>query len=215
MITSGSYVFHPTIVTLSPNPNLPLFPNAAFDVVALATSAGGLRALNDILSGLPADFPAAIVIVQHLHPHAPSLLPQILARSTPLSVKQAKAGEKLHPGTVYVAPPDWHLLVNPDGTFDLTHTERIHFTRPSADILFKSIANSCQHRAIAVVLTGSGKDGAMGIKAVKQMGGITIVQDKTTAEFPGMPVAATQTEAVDLILPLEQIPVTLIRLVMS
>lgn len=189
------------------------FPDAAFDVVAIATSAGGLKALSQILLALPADFPVAITIVQHLDPLHHSLLVPILSRRTKLIVKQAKAGEQLQSGTVYIAPPDWHLLVNPDGAIALTQTERVNFTRPAADLLFESVANSFKQRAIAVVLTGMGRDGAAGIKKVKQMGGTTIAQDKNTAEFRSMPNAAIQTQAVDLILPLNQIPLTLVNLV--
>jgi len=166
--------------------NSDFFPDAAFDVVALATSAGGLAALSQIISALPANFPAAIVIVQHLDPHAHAMLPDILNR---------------------------HLVINPDATFSLPQTERINFVRPSADLLFESLAHSCQRRGIAVVLTGTGKDGAAGIKAVKAMGGTTIVQDDKTAQFSGMPSAAIQTKAVDFILPIEQIVATLIKLV--
>ena len=193
----------------------PFFPEVAFDVVAIATSAGGLRALSQILPDLPANFPAPIVIVQHLDPHSPSLLPGILSRCTSLRVKVAENGEHIQAGTVYVAPPDWHLLLNSDGTLALAHTARVHFTRPAADVLFESIAACCQTRAIAVVLTGSGRDGALGIQAIKQNGGATIVQDAETAEFPGMPKAAIETHAVDWVLPLHQIAPTLVKLVSS
>lgn len=195
-----------------PNPSI-FFSNVTFDVVALATSAGGLAALSQILQALPIDFPAAITVVQHLAPHSPSLLPSILSRRTKLKVKQAESGEKLYAGTVYVARPDWHLIINPDATLSLTHTEQINFTRPAADLLFESLAKSCKQRAIAVVLTGTGRDGAIGIQAVKAAGGVTIVQDQKTAQFSGMPSAAIQTQAVDLILPVDQIAATLIKLV--
>ncbi len=189
------------------------FPKAAFDVVALATSAGGLNALSEILLALPTDFPAAITIVQHLNPHHRSFLVHILNCRTPLVVKQAEAAEQLRAGVVYVAPPNWHLLVNSNGTIALAQTERVNFSRPAADRLFESVANSFKQRAIAVVLTGMGRDGAVGIRKIKQMGGTTIAQDQTTAEFFAMPGAAIQTKAVDLVLPLEQIASTLVKLV--
>ena len=106
-----------------------------------------------------------------------------------------------------------HLLVNPDGTLSLSQSELVHFLRPSADLLFESLAASYKERAIAVVLTGTGSDGAMGVQAIKKMGGTVIVQDQATAEFPGMPSAAIQTRGVDFILPLGEIAPALLTLV--
>ncbi len=191
------------------------FPHTAFDIVALAASAGGLTALSQVLSRLPADFPAAIVVVQHLDPRHRSLMADILSRRTALKVKQAEEGDHLGPATVYIAPPNRHLLVNPDGTLSLSQSELVHFVRPSADLLFESAAASYRERAIAVVLTGSGSDGAMGTQAIKKMGGTVIVQDQKTAEFFGMPGAAIQTGSVDFTLPLEEVPSALITLVMT
>lgn len=193
--------------------DFPCFAGARFDVVALATSAGGLQALSQVLRDLPADFPAAIVIVQHLFPRAQNLLPAILARRTGLAVRSAVTGERLMSATVYVAQPDWHLLIAANGRIKLTQTEKINFTRPAADCLFQSLAKNCQQRAIAVVLSGNGRDGAMGIQQIKQLGGITIVQDPATAAFPSMPVAAIRTQMVDFILPLDQIAPMLVQLV--
>jgi two-component system chemotaxis response regulator CheB len=188
---------------------------AAFDIVAVAASAGGLMALGQILSALPSDFPAAIVIVQHLDPRHRSLMADILSRRTPLQVKQAQEGDHLTPGTVYIAPPDRHLLVNRDSTLSLTETELVHFVRPSADLLFESVAASFTDRAIAVVLTGTGSDGSMGVQAIKKMGGTVVAQDEKTSEFFGMPGAAIQTGNVDFILPLNEIPSALVTLVMK
>jgi len=181
--------------------------------VALASSAGGLQALNQVLSLLPPDFPAAILVVQHLYRHRPSALNYLLNQQTQLSVKQAEAGELLQPATVYIAPPDRHLLVNSNCTIGLTQTPPLNFVRPSADYLFKSVAHCFGKRAIAVVMTGLGKDGAAGITVIKQHGGVTIAQDPASAEFTGMPMAAVQTQAVDLVLPLDQIPAMLLQLV--
>ncbi|WP_416668470.1 chemotaxis protein CheB [Egbenema bharatensis] len=194
-------------------PKTAFFPSALFDVVALATSAGGIKALSQVLSGLAVPFPAAIVIVQHINPKAHSFLADILSRQTRLMVKQARAGEALKPGVVYIAPPDQHLLIEPTGTIALAHTEKVHYARPSADRLFESVALSCGARAIAVVLTGNGQDGARGIQRVKQQGGLTIAQDPQTAEFSGMPTAAIQTQAVDWIIPLDQIAAKLTHLI--
>lgn len=188
---------------------------AAFDIVALAASAGGLAALSTILSNLPADFPATLVVVQHLDPRHRSLMADILNRRTPLQVKEAEEGDHLTPATVYIAPPNRHLLVNPDGSISLSQSELVHFVRPSADLLFESVAASYTDRAIAVVLTGTGSDGAMGVQAIKKMGGTVIVQDEKTAEFFGMPGAAIQTGGVDFILPLDEVAPALVTLVIG
>ncbi len=188
---------------------------AAFDVVALAASAGGLTALIHVLGALPAHFPATIVVVQHLDPRHRSLMAEILSRRTALQVREAKEGDCLAAATVYIAPPDRHLLVNGDGSLSLSQSELVHFVRPSADLLFESVAASYRDRAIAVVLTGTGSDGAMGVQAIKKMGGTVIAQDEKTSEFFGMPGAAIKTGVVDFILPLEEISPALVTLVMK
>lgn len=124
------------------------FPNIAFNVVVLAASMGGLKAISTVLSGLPADFPAAILIVQHLSPQFPSQLPEILSQRTALRVKPAATGDVLRPGTVYLAVPDQHLLVEPNGTLLLSHTPKMNFVRPAADKLFMSVATTYKSRAI-------------------------------------------------------------------
>ncbi|AVH72138.1 chemotaxis protein CheB [Nostoc sp. 'Lobaria pulmonaria (5183) cyanobiont'] len=193
----------------------PHFTNAAFDIVTIAASAGGLTAIVKVLSTLKAEFPAAIAIVQHLAPQHHSFMAEILSRRTDIIVKQAQEGDSLTSGTAYVAPPNRHLLVNGDGTLSLSQSELVHFLRPSADLLFESVAATYKDRAIALVLTGTGSDGAMGVKAIKKMGGTVIVQDVKTAEFSGMPSAAIQTGNVDFILPLNEISSTLVTLVMG
>ena len=189
------------------------FPGAQFDVVALASSAGGIAAISHILESLPAGFPAAIVVVQHLDPRHRSLMAEILRRRTPLEVVQAAEGDRIRPGTVHVAPPDRHLLVNRDGSLSLSHSELVHFVRPSADLLFESVAASYEERAIAVVLTGTGSDGSLGIGAIKKMGGTVIAQDQESAEFFGMPAAAIKSGHADFILRLDEIPLALTTLV--
>jgi two-component system chemotaxis response regulator CheB len=129
-----------------------------------------LNALRQVLEELPAEFPAAVVIVQHLDPRHRSLLAGILARHTTLHVKQASEGDRITAAHVYIAPPDHHLLVNPDGSLSLSQSELVHFVRPSADLLFESVAASFRERAIAVVLTGTGSDGTMGVQAIQKNG---------------------------------------------
>jgi two-component system chemotaxis response regulator CheB len=183
---------------------MPVIVNG-FEIVALAASAGGLKALTDVLAALPREFPAALVVVQHLDPRHRSLMAEILGKRTALRVTEAREGDRLEAGLAFIAPPNRHLLVNPDHTLSLTQSELVHFVRPSADLLFESTAASYRERAIAVVLSGSGKDGAMGVKAIKKMGGTVIVQDEKTSEFFGMPEAAQQTGLVDFVLPLHEI----------
>ena len=189
------------------------FPNAAFDVVALAASLGGLKALSQILSALPSDFPAAITVVQHISPNYPSQMVDILSNRTLLPVKQAEEGDKLYPGKIYIAPSNYHLLVNQDGTLSLSQSERVHLVRPAANNMFESLAVSFKERVIAVVLTGRDGDGATGVQAIKKMGGIVIVQDEKSCESFSMPKAAIDTGDVDFVLPLKDIAPALMRLV--
>jgi two-component system, chemotaxis family, protein-glutamate methylesterase/glutaminase len=190
-------------------------PGAAFDIVALAASAGGLRALSCVLAGLPASFPAATVVVQHLDRRHRSVIADILGRRTALKVREATEGDVLTAGVVFTAPPNRHLLVNPDATVSLSQSELVHFVRPSADVLFESVAASFRERAIAVVLSGMGVDGAMGLRAVRKLGGTIIVQDEATSEFFGMPGAAIGTGTANFILPLDEIAAALSTLVGS
>jgi two-component system chemotaxis response regulator CheB len=158
-----------------------------------------------VLRSLPAEFSAAIVVVQHLDRRHRSLMAEILAKRTSMPVKEASVGDRIHPGHVYIAPPDRHLLLNASGTLELTQSELVHFVRPSADLLFESVAAAYAERAIAVVLSGSGHDGSMGVKAIKKMGGTVIVQDARNAEFAGMPEAALACGVADFVLPLDEI----------
>lgn len=187
-------------------------PTAPFAVVALAASAGGVSALERVIDALPAGFPVPVLVVQHVDPRHRSLLVDILRRHSRLAVEQARDGEPLRPGTVYVAPPDHHLLVS-DSTITLSRSELVHFVRPSADLLFESVAASYPGQAIGVVLTGTGSDGAMGVEAIKKTGGTVIAQDEATSDYFGMPGAAIATGSVDFVLPLDEIAASLGMLV--
>jgi two-component system, chemotaxis family, protein-glutamate methylesterase/glutaminase len=188
--------------------------DVAYDVVAVASSAGGVAALGRLLPTLPPDFPAAVLVVQHLHPRHRSLMAEILSRRAALPVVEAEQGQRVQGGTVYIAPPNRHLLVDPGGRVSLSDSELVHFVRPSADLLFESVAARYPGRAIAVVLTGCGQDGATGVRAIKRMGGTVIVQDQQSSEFRGMPQAAVRTGDTDLVLPLGEIAHALVSLVM-
>ena len=183
----------------------------AFDIVAIAASAGGVTALARLLSELP-KLGAIVVIVQHVDPRHRSLMPQVIGRRSPLPVEHVEDETQLAPDHVYLAPPDHHLLVNRKGRATLTDTELVNFVRPSADLLFESVAAAYGDRAIAVVLTGSGRDGAMGVTAIKQRRGTVIAQDEQSSEFFGMPSAAIATGVVDFILPLDAIAPKLVTL---
>ncbi|MCL6674786.1 chemotaxis protein CheB [Streptomyces panaciradicis] len=185
----------------------------AYEVVALASSAGGVGGLLTLLGGLDADLPVPVLAVQHLDPRHRTVIAEVLGRRTKLPVKLAEDHEHVRPGQVYLAPPDRHLLVRPGGRLALTDSELVHFVRPSADLLFESVAGAYGPRAIACVLTGTGRDGAMGVDAVKSRGGTVIVQDPATAEFRGMPDAALGTGTVDFVLPLDEIAAVISGLV--
>ncbi|HEY1378301.1 MAG TPA: chemotaxis protein CheB [Gemmataceae bacterium] len=190
-------------------------PAPAFDLVALAASAGGLAVLRQLLGGLPADFPAAVVVAQHRSAAGPNCLPEILRRSARLPVMSAADGDVPRPGVVYVALPGRHLVVTAAGTFDTGRSAPGVLVRPSADLLFASVADRYGGRVVAAVLSGMGSDGARGVRAVRGAGGFVIAQDGATAAYPGMPQSAVDTGRVDLVLPLRRLAFALTALVMG
>jgi two-component system chemotaxis response regulator CheB len=163
---------------------------------------------------LPDGFPAAVLVVLHLYPHHKSMLAQLLGRRTRLRVADAVDGEPIERGTIYVARPDRHLAVR-DSHVALTSSGQIHFSRPSVDTMLQSVAANYGDRAIGIVLTGSGLDGATGIRAIKEQGGTTIVQDPAEADHPGMPSHAWLTGCVDFKLRLDEITPLVVRLVLA
>ena len=182
-------------------------------MVAIAASAGGVSALTTFLDHLPAQLGASFVIVQHVDPRHKSLMPQVIGRHCRMPVAHADDGTIVKPDHVYLAPPDHHMLVNRRGQVTLTDTELVNFVRPSADLLFESVAVAFGGRALAVVLTGTGHDGARGVMAIKRRGGTVVAQDEGSSEFFGMPSAAMKTGAVDFVLPLDQIAAKVVALV--
>ncbi|HWK90000.1 MAG TPA: chemotaxis protein CheB, partial [Longimicrobium sp.] len=181
-------------------------------VVGTASSAGGMRALAAVLERLPADFAGALVAVQHLQEGRQSLLPELLARTSPLPVEEAADGTRLRAGHVYTAPAGRHIRLAPGPTLSLSDEAPVAFSRPSADPFLESLARVCGPRAVAVVLSGSLGDGAAGVRAVHRAGGIVLAQDPATAEHPGMPRAAIRTGCVHQVLPLERIAGALLAL---
>jgi two-component system chemotaxis response regulator CheB len=162
---------------------------AGRDIVVVAASAGGLVPLRQFLAGLPADLPASVLTVLHIPPTGGQALPRILDRSGPLPAAAATDGEKLTAGRVYVAPPDHHLLVV-DGTVRLSRGPRQNGVRPAADPMFRSAALYAGPRTIAVVLSGTLEDAALGCATVERRGGRVLVQDPAQAAYPGMPESA-------------------------
>jgi two-component system chemotaxis response regulator CheB len=183
-----------------------------FDLIAMGASWGGLHALETVLAALPSGFPAAIAIAQHRAADAGSgALTRMLAVRSGLDVREAGDKDPIEPGRVYLAPPDYHLLVEPAG-FALSTDEQVQYSRPSIDVLFDSAADTYGRRLMAVVMTGANADGAYGIERVKRRGGTTIVQDPETAEKRDMPDAAIATGAADRVVPLEAIAPTIVEL---
>lgn len=181
------------------------------ELIAIGASAGGLPALIKVVDRIDPDFPA-IVVVQHLDPRHKSQMAGLLSKKTGKIVKEAEDGEPIVPGTVYIGPPDEHLLVA-KGKIQLAHSRLIRFSRPSIDLLFGSVAATYGERAIGVILSGSNRDGADGIAAIKRAGGITMAQDPATAEYRVMPQAAIDTGCVDLVVSLDKMGETISALV--
>jgi two-component system chemotaxis response regulator CheB len=183
-----------------------------FRLVVMAASAGGVKAFESLLAQLPEDFPLPVAIVQHRTTRDPNLMTRVLSRHTVLPVKTAEAGEQLRPGTVYLAPPDAHLIVDADLRVALADGHRIRHVLSSANPLFESAARVFPGRVIAVVLTGYDRDGTDGVQAVKLSGGSVIAQDRGSSQVFEMPRSAIQTGCVDRVLPLEAIGPALVAL---
>ena len=176
----------------------------AYELVTIGASWGGMRAIASILEALPEDFDMPIAVVQHRPPGGDELLEQVLARSSRLAVVAAADKEPLLPGRVHVAPPDYHLLVEP-GHLSLSTDAFVQFSRPSIDVLFESAAHAYGPRTVGVLLTGVNEDGAAGLERIATVGGFTVAQDPATAERPEMPQAAIERGAARRVLPLERI----------
>ncbi len=181
-------------------------------VVAIGLSADGLHAIRTVLGGLPAGFHAPILVVLHRAPQAVPRLAQVIGRACALPVKEAAPFDVLERGHVYIAPPDAHLVVD-GGHLQLEHTERVAYARPSIDVLFKSVANTYGPRAVGVIMSGAGSDGARGLQAIRAGGGATIVQDPEDARFARLPKAAIDADGIDFRVPLSEISPTILAIV--
>jgi two-component system, chemotaxis family, protein-glutamate methylesterase/glutaminase len=182
------------------------------DLIVIGGSAGSLDVLKTLVRGLPPDMPAALCITRHITAHAPNILPQILAKSATLPTTSAVDGEELRPGHIYVAPPDHHLLVSP-GHVRVTRSPTENRFRPAIDPLFRSAAVAYGPRVVGVILSGALDDGTAGLWAVKQRGGVSIVQDPKEALHPSMPQSAMTYVPVDYCLPAADIAPRLFHLV--
>ncbi|TGE33597.1 chemotaxis protein CheB [Desulfosporosinus sp. Sb-LF] len=176
-----------------------------YQAVVIGSSTGGMDALKIILEVLPKNFSVPILVVQHTSSHSDNYLAKFLDNACKVSVKEAEEKEKAIAGHVYIAPPNYHLLVEKDGSISLSVEARVSYARPSIDVLFESAAEAYNKGLIGLVLTGANNDGSKGLKRIKECCGLTIVQDPITAQADTMPRAALRATKVDHIVSLEQI----------
>ena len=172
-------------------------------MIAVGASWGGLAALSRLLAALPRELEQPIVVAQHRSADSVRGLEELLQRHTHLVVREADDKEPIRPGHVYLAPADYHLLVEP-GHLALSTEAAVQFARPSIDVLFESVADAYRDRAIGIILTGANDDGAEGLRRIKERGGVTIVQDPATSERRRMPDAAIALSIADAVLPLDE-----------
>ena len=176
-----------------------------YEVLAIGSSWGGIEALTVLVAALPADFPLAVFVVQHQHPHSRNVLATILGRSGMLPVSDIEDKDEMLPGHIYLAPANYHLLLERDNSFSLSLDAHVQFCRPSVDVSFASVAVALGSRAMCLVLTGANEDGAEGLRRIKAAGGYTMAQEPSDAVAPAMPRAAIATGCVDAILRVEQV----------
>ena len=193
-------------------PHSALDDSALESLIVIGSSAGGIGALKEVLSGLPADLPAAVIIVQHLVSTRKTQLHLSLDRTSYLRVRMAEHGAALEPGVAYLAVPGKHVSIENE-SFVLDTGDKVHYVRPSVDTLFISAVRAYGSRVIGVILSGSGSDGAAGCLEIKAKGGVIIAQDEKTSQWFGMPGAAFKTGSVDYVLNIKEIAGKIIELV--
>ncbi len=160
-----------------------------FRAIAIGASAGGIDALRVFLPCLPKNYPLSIIIVLHIPADQPSMLVELFGAKSELRVKEAEEKERIQPGTIYFAPPGYHLLVERDFTFSLSTEEPVHFSRPSIDVLFETAADAFASQLVGILLSGANKDGADGLRRIQEADGLALVQDPATAQVRIMPEA--------------------------
>lgn len=186
----------------------------AYSIVVIGTSWGGLAALTALLGDLPEDFSVPVAVVQHRSKDSDQLFGRLLQDSTALKVCEVEDKDSLSPGTVYIAPSDYHMLIEA-GHVSLTTEQPVRFSRPSIDVTFASAADTYGRETIGVVLTGANEDGASGLRHIIQRGGYGLVQDPKTAEIPIMPLAAIKAVPTAEVLPLDRIAPRLVELTLD
>jgi two-component system chemotaxis response regulator CheB len=184
-----------------------------YKAVVIGVSTGGVTALKRILGALPADFPIPVLIVTHIKPDSDDSLASLLNTLCDIRVKEADDQECMSPRTAYLAPANYHLLVERSGNLAFSIDPPVNFARPSVDVLFESAADACGPDLIGVILTGAGNDGSKGLLKIKRCGGVAIVQDPADAEMSSMPESALQLLKADHVVPLIDIPGLLMRLI--
>ncbi|MDO1445842.1 chemotaxis protein CheB [Rhodocytophaga aerolata] len=182
-----------------------VYMSGKYKAVVMGGSWGGMNAAVEILKYLPADYPLPIVLVLHRLKGVISELPALIRKKTYVQIKEADEKEKMQPGTVYIAPADYHLLIEQDQTFSLDVSEAILFSRPSIDVTFESAAEVFGKKLIGIVLSGASKDGSQGLYTICRAGGQAIVQDPRQAEVTTMPQAAIETVKRAKVLTLDEI----------
>jgi len=182
------------------------------DIIVIGGSAGALEALSQILAVLPRDFQVPVVLALHLPAGRPNLLPKVLADKCWLSVKEPDDKELIAAGHLYVAPPNYHLLTEKNGLLSLSVDDPVMFSRPSIDVLFESVADAYGGAAAAVLLSGANEDGARGLAAIADAGGVTLVQSPESAAVRTMPDAAVKLSRVDHLLPADELGLRLVSL---
>jgi two-component system chemotaxis response regulator CheB len=187
-------------------------PAPSSSVVVVGASAGAVDALSVLLPALPAQYPFAVAVVVHLPPDRKSVMAELFQPKCRVRVKEAEDKEPFVAGTVYFAPPDYHLMVEPDGRLSLSSEEPVLYSRPSIDVLFETAADALGPAAVGVVLTGGSADGARGLRAIADAGGVPLVQDPSTAAVPAMPEAALAACPTAAALPLDRLAEHLARL---
>lgn len=181
-------------------------------IIVIGASAGGISAITHVLRMLPATFAAPVFVVQHVGPESPGYLPTMLARVTTLPIMHPRDGQRIEPGHVYVAPPDRHMLVR-SGWIHLSKGPKEQYSRPAVDVLFRSAAVSHGPATVGVVLTGNLTDGTVGLLAIKDFGGVSIVQDPAEALAPSMPHSALAKVPIDYVRGIHDIAALLVQLV--
>lgn len=180
--------------------------------VVIGASSGAIDAVSKILDGLPLGFPLPIIVVIHLPPHRQSMLAEVFQSRSRMSIVEAEDKEPIQGGTVYLAPPNYHLLVEKNHCLSLSSDEPVNFSRPSIDVLFETAADAYEPALVGIILTGGNSDGAQGLREVHTAGGLTVVQRPDIAHTPAMPIGALQACPTPLVFDLDEIITCLLEI---